>query len=466
MAYEKSKISTVPYFYDKQLRRYIQQFIRIFGGFQIAVHTNSEGDLVYQTVPVRYGEVNRMAAHIVKENSENTMNSTPFISCYVTGLETAPQSRTYSQFEETVPVYEKKYNEVTGSYENEVGNVYSIKRHQPVPYTLTMQVDLWTSNTEQKLQILEQILVLFNPTLNIHTSDNPLDWSSLSYVELISSTWSMRTIPSGIDDIIDISTLTFQLPILINPPAKVLKNTVIHTIIDNIEDVTSSDLDSIRAGGSYSPLFTSYKIITLDNYKMKFLVDNAGNATAQLLNRDTSATDNNAQILNWVSIFKPYGEFRDSISQIRLKQTTDPSNTADDIIGNIVVNTGNSNLLNITLDVDTLPANTQGIVDAVINPQANFPGDGTLTAAADNDRYLLTSDVAGGSGWGGIIATKHDIIQYNGSNWSVVFDASLNGTTVQHITNTTTGDKLKWNGSEWVNAFEGTYNPGFWRIYM
>jgi hypothetical protein len=394
------------------------------------------------------------------------MNSTPFISCYVTGLETAPQSRTYSQFEETVPVYEKKYNEVTGSYENEVGNVYSIKRHQPVPYTLTMQVDLWTSNTEQKLQILEQILVLFNPTLNIHTSDNPLDWSSLSYVELISSTWSMRTIPSGIDDIIDISTLTFQLPILINPPAKVLKNTVIHTIIDNIEDVTSSDLDSIRAGGSYSPLFTSYKIITLDNYKMKFLVDNAGNATAQLLNRDTSATDNNAQILNWVSIFKPYGEFRDSISQIRLKQTTDPSNTADDIIGNIVVNTGNSNLLNITLDVDTLPANTQGIVDAVINPQANFPGDGTLTAAADNDRYLLTSDVAGGSGWGGIIATKHDIIQYNGSNWSVVFDASLNGTTVQHITNTTTGDKLKWNGSEWVNAFEGTYNPGFWRIYM
>lgn len=466
MAYEKSKISTVPYFYDKQLRRYIQQFIRIFGGFQIAVHTNSEGDLVYQTVPVRYGDVNRMAAHIVKENSENTMNSTPFISCYVTGLETAPQSRTYSQFEETVPVYEKKYNEVTGSYENEVGNVYSIKRHQPVPYTLTMQVDLWTSNTEQKLQILEQILVLFNPTLNIHTSDNPLDWSSLSYVELISSTWSMRTIPSGIDDIIDISTLTFQLPILINPPAKVLKNTVIHTIIDNIEDVTSSDLDSIRAGGSYSPLFTSYKIITLDNYKMKFLVDDAGNATAQLLNRDTSATDNNAQILDWVSIFKPYGEFRDSISQIRLKQTTDPSNTADDIIGNIVVDTGNSNLLKITLDTDTLPANTQGIVDAVINPQANFPGDGTLTAAANNDRYLLTSDIAGGSAWGGIIATKHDIIQYNGSNWSVVFDASLNGTTVQHITNTTTGDKLKWNGSEWVNAFEGTYNPGFWRIYM
>lgn len=466
MAYEKSKITTVPYFYDKQLRRYIQQFIRIFGGFQIAVHTNSEGSLVYQTVPVRYGDVNRMAAHIVKENSENTMNSTPFISCYVTGLETAPQSRTYSQFEETVPVYEKKYNEDTRSYENEIGNVYSIKRHQPVPYTLTMQVDLWTSNTEQKLQLLEQILVLFNPTLNIHTTDNPLDWSSLSYVELISSTWSMRTIPSGIDDIIDISTLTFQLPILINPPAKILKNTVIHTIIDNIEDVTSSDLDSIRTGGSYSPLFTSYKIITLDNFKMKFLVDDAGNATAQLLNRDTSSTDSNAQPLNWELIFKPYGEFRDSVSQIRLKQTADPADTANDIVGNITIDSNNTNLLKITLDADTLPANTQGTVDAVIDPQANFPGDGTLTAAAADDIYLLTEDIAGGNGWDAIAGKKHDIIKYNGTSWSILFDASVNGETLQHVTNITTGDKLKWNGTEWINAFEGTYNPGFWRIYI
>lgn len=466
MAYEKSKITTVPYFYDKQLRRYIQQFIRIFAGFQIAVHTDKQGNLVYQTVPVRYGDVNRMAAHIVKDNSENTMNSTPFISCYVTGLETAPQSRTYSQYEETVPVYEKKYNETTRSYENEVGNVYSIKRHQPVPYTLTMQVDLWTSNTEQKLQLLEQILVLFNPTLNIHTTDNPLDWSSLSYVELISSTWSMRSIPSGIDDIIDISTLTFQLPILINPPAKVLKNTVIHTIIDNIEDVTSSDLDSIRAGGSYAPLFTSYKIITLDNFKMKFLVDDAGNATAQLLNRDTSITDDNAQLLNWETLFKPYGEFRDGISQIRLKQTSDPSDTTNDIVGNITVDTNNVNLLKITLDADTLPANTQAAVDAAIDPQINTPGDGTLTVATVGERYLLTEDIAGGVGWVNSAGKKHDIIQYDGSVWNTSFDASANGDTVQYTTNITSSDRLKYNGTEWVNTFEGTYNPGFWRTYL
>ena len=465
MAYEKSKITAVPYFYDKQMRKYIQQFIRIFAGFQVAMHTNKEGNIVYQTVPVRYGDVSRMAAHIVRENSENMLQTTPFISCHVTGLETAPQSRTYAQYEETMPVYEKKYNEETGSYENEVGNVYSIKRHQPVPYTLTMQVDLWTSNTEQKLQLLEQILVLFNPTLNIHTNDNPLDWSTLSYVELISTTWSMRAIPSGVDDIIDISTLTFQLPILINPPAKVLRNTVIHTIIDNIDEVDDTGLDLLRAGGSYTPIFTSYQVVTMDQHKMKFTIDGAGNANAQLLNLSGSSLDNDGNLLNWETVFKNFGEFRDSISQIRLLSSNDPSVTGNDIVGNIKLNTSNVNLLDITLDSNTIPSNTLTPVSAVINPQTSFPGDGTLTASATGDRYLLTQDTPNANGIWAANAKKHDIIEYDGSNWNIVFDASTINTT-QYTTNITTLDSLKWTGTIWINSFEGTYNPGFWRLYL
>jgi hypothetical protein len=467
MAYENSKITAVPYFYDKQLRKYIQQFIRIFAGFQVAMHTNNEGNTVYQTVPVRYGDVSRMAAHIVRENSENMLQTTPFISCHVTGLETAPQSRTYPQFEETMPVYERKYNEATNSYEDEVGNVYSIKRHQPVPYTLTMQVDLWTSNTEQKLQLLEQILVLFNPTLNIHTNDNPLDWSTLSYVELISTTWSMRAIPSGVDDIIDISTLTFQLPVLINPPAKVMRNTVIHTIIDNIDEVNDAGLESLRAGGSYTPIFTSFQIVTLDQHRMKFEIDTNGNATAQLLSITGSPLDSAGNLLQWEDVFEPFGEFRNDISQMRLKTTDDATTTAGDIVGTISTLNSNPNLLDITIDSSTLPANTQGTVDAVINPGYNYPGDGTLTAATNGDRYLILDDLPVGTpgGWGGAVASANDIIEYNGTTWSVVFDASTTST-LEYITNTTTLDSLKWTGSQWVNSYEGTYNPGFWRIYI
>tara|TARA_R110002073_G_scaffold154732_15_gene309901 strand:- start:1227 stop:1820 length:594 start_codon:yes stop_codon:yes gene_type:complete len=197
-------------------------------------------------------------------------------------------------------------------------------------------------------------------------------------------------------------------------------------------------------------------------------MDASGAGTAQLLNRGNTNLGTDGNPLNWVEVFKGFGEFRDGISQLRLKQTDNPAITTGDIIGNIAVNSGNTNLLDITMDTSTFPTNTQPAVDAVINPQANTPGDGTLSAATDGDRYLLTEDVAGGAGWLGSAAKKHDIIQYaQGSNtWSIAFDASVNGSTVQHTTNITTNDRLKYNGTEWVNAFEGTYNSGFWRIYL
>ena len=172
------------YFYDRQIRRYIQQFIRLFGGFDVQMGVNDQKMPIYQTVPVRYGDTNRMAAHITRENSENVINTVPFISCYVTGLDMAPERRMNQQHVDKVQVYEKAIDETTGEYTGEVGNRYTVERHMPVPYNLTMNCDIWSSNTDQKLQLLEQIMVLFNPTLNIHTTDNPLDWSSLAYVEM------------------------------------------------------------------------------------------------------------------------------------------------------------------------------------------------------------------------------------------------------------------------------------------
>ncbi len=168
------------YFYDKQIRRYIQQFIRLFSGFSVQMGKDDTGLPVMQVVPVRYGDINRMAAHITRENSENIVNTVPFISCYVTNLAMAPELRTFPASTDKVQVVEKKYDDVTGEYLNEPGNRYTIERHNPVTYMLSMNCDIWTSNTEQKLQLLEQIMVLFNPTLDVRTSDNPYDWSAVT----------------------------------------------------------------------------------------------------------------------------------------------------------------------------------------------------------------------------------------------------------------------------------------------
>ena len=233
---------------------------------------------MYHTTPVRYGDISRMAAHIMRENSENTMSTVPFVSCYVTDLQPDVKNRVYPQFEEKMSVIEKAYNSETLSYENRQGSVYTVERHMPVPYTLRMQADIWTSNTEQKMQLMEQILVLFNPSLNIHTTNNPLDWSSLSVVELLNTQWTNRSIPQGTDDIIDISSLQFEMPILINPPAKVSKNSMIHTIITNLHEVATGDADSIKVLSDINAITTSYTV-TAPNNKVKLSITDGGAAS-------------------------------------------------------------------------------------------------------------------------------------------------------------------------------------------
>ena len=93
----------------------------------------------------------------------------------------------------------------------------------------------WTSNTEQKFQIIEQMGTLFNPSLEIQSTDNYIDWTSLSVVQLTDIQWSSRTVPMGTDDSsIDIATLTFELPIWLSAPAKVTKMGVIQKIIASV----------------------------------------------------------------------------------------------------------------------------------------------------------------------------------------------------------------------------------------
>lgn len=174
------------YFYDKQIRRYIQQFIRLFSEFNVQMGSDDTGLPIYQKVPVRYGDINRMAAHITRENSENVVNSVPFISCYVTDLSMLAERRTYQQHVDKVNFVEKKIDETTGQTLNEIGNRYTVERHAPVPYSLTMNCDIWTSNTDQKLQLLEQILLVLQVVFVISTCDNALQSTGLLDV-LISS---------------------------------------------------------------------------------------------------------------------------------------------------------------------------------------------------------------------------------------------------------------------------------------
>lgn len=443
------------YFYDNQIRKYLVQFVRIFGSFTIQKGYDLQGNPVFERVPARYGDMSRQAGHILKGNSENTMNAVPFISCYVNALDMKPDLRRYPQFEETLQVIEKKFDENTHAYVNEPGQSYDVTRYQPVPYMLTMNVDIWTSNTDQKLQLLEQILVLFNPGINLHTNQNPLDWTSLAYCEMTGTSWSSRTLPSGADTVIDIATLTFEMPIFINPPVKVRRMNIIQTILTQLHTLDLEDFETWTIDSVTGPE-SGYVITTLEDYWIRYengvatLIDNRNNNPSPEWRRD---------------VFSAYGEIRPGISQIRLRQGGDVTDPENDIIGTIEYDPGDPQALLVTIDTDTLPTDTQSPVDAIVNPQVNYPGDGTLPPAANGVRYLVLDQVPDGGGWGSITASENDIIQYNGSAWVVSFDASANNGP-DYVTNTASGAQFEWTGEFWQNSSEGTYREGWWRLYI
>jgi len=450
------------YFYDEQIRKYLLQFMRILGGFSVKTGKDRDGNESYIQVPVRYGDINRMAAHILKNQSENAINTVPFISCYVTDLQISAERRINPTHVDTQRVYEKKFDNITGQYiDGEVGNTYTIERYMPVPYDLTVQVDVWTSNTDQKLQLMEQLLVLFNPSINLKTNDNQFDWSNLTYTELVNVVWTVRSVPQGTDDIIDVAALNFVLPILINPPAKVKRQTLIHTILTEIKKKQNDDM--LDWNPSNPVPNKEWVVVTFENLKLQLQI--VGDQ-AIILNKAGGSTDNNGDLLSWATILKPFGEMKQGISNLRLRRGIDPSDPSADIIAvidSLDDDPTRANVAYISVDSDSLPPSTEAAVTAIINPTKSAPGK-NLPSAVTGQRYLILEDVPNNSYWGIVNARANDIIQYNGSTWTVSFDSTSNSNAV--VLNTTTSLTYEWRNGQWISAVEGTYQNGWWRLYL
>ncbi len=173
------------HFYDGQIRRYLTQFMRLMSNFS---YKDARGNLVQ--VPVRYGDATRQVSSVMKKNSENIINSAPFIACYIKSLDLARDRLQDPTFVSKLNIRERQYTYVDENpdsptygqtiqdYANTQGENYTVERLMPTPYNLQFSADIWSTNTEQKLQILEQILVLFRPAFEIQTTNNYIDWTS------------------------------------------------------------------------------------------------------------------------------------------------------------------------------------------------------------------------------------------------------------------------------------------------
>ncbi len=106
------------------------------------------------------------------------------MAVYITGLEMDNARLSDASYVNKLNIRERAYDSDGNEYLNTEGKNYTVERIMPTPYMLRVNVDIWSSNTDQKLQIMEQILSLFNPSLEIQTTDNYIDWTSLTSVYL------------------------------------------------------------------------------------------------------------------------------------------------------------------------------------------------------------------------------------------------------------------------------------------
>jgi len=459
------------FFYDEQIRRFLLQFTRIFSNFQVEYGKDAEGTAALLRVPIRYGDASRQAQTVLQNNSASALPSTPLMTFYITELEYARDRVQEPYFVDKQNVRQRYYDQDTDTYETTQGNAFTVERLMPVPFNLGIRLDLWTSNTNQKLQILEQILTLFNPALEIQSTDNYLDWTSLSVCELESVTWTSRSIPQGTEDPIDIASLQFTLPIWISPPAKVKKLGVVQKIIasmydaqgDAVEAITNNDL-LLGTRQKFTPY--NYQVLLIGN-QLQVLQSSAVVEGEGTINPDQSPPSN----LMWHAVVNMFGDLQNGISQVRLDNPFDETI----IVGTVAYHPSDDRFLLFTVDEDTIPQNTLQPVNAIVDPQRNGPGEG-LPVAATGQRYLLVGDTgsanfnSGAEAWTGVngeilYATANDIIEYDGEKWNIAF-LHTNVSDVQYVTNLTTGIQYRWAQGQWLKSYQGLYPAGSWSLVL
>jgi len=574
------------YFYDGQIRRYLTQIIRAFSNFS---YKDGDGDL--REVPVTYGDLTRQVANIMRENSENKMPSAPRMSVYITSMQMDRARLSDSSFVSKINIKEREFNTETQQYTTNQGSGYTVERLHPTPYTLGVNVDLWSSNTEQKLQILEQIFMLFNPDLEFQTNDNYVDWTSLSVLQLENINFSSRSIPTGTESEIDVATLSFIAPVYISPPTKVKKLGVITEIINSVLNFDAGTIeldgfnpdtgDTSKAGVGTVVLPDGTVIPQTPSTPNEAVYDSNGNIVYNKLKpEDTRATviktstDGNLNVanvhtasyrnfdiivedglvrlgrnaarigdINWYNVLEAEApaKFQPGISQIRLKRA--------ELLTPIVATFDISNdakTITLDFDIDTIPNDTviegvtdRGTIDYIINPRNFNPADikqtgirllllqpiggaieriykvvgsttrietevdadrvydfdvyvnnERVTDAAtqetidgslvirladaprpdDEVRYILYINEDGADAWKGttnrdFIADTHDIVEWDGNNWQIVFDASEADDTV-YVTNLNTNQQFYFNQYYWQYAVDGLYPSGTWDLII
>ena len=256
----------LPFYYDEQVKTYVKHFMAIFAGMQVETGKRGDGETKRIYVPMRYGDADRVAAYIKAGATQNKIIHLPIMAV------------TYNEFQldETLrkgigTERRKPYVPRGGLFPEDIKIAHQL---MPVPYRLGVELSIYTSNTDQQLQMLEQIMVLFDPTLTLQKNDNNFDWTRLSTVRMDGINLE-NNVPSGSEKNMRIVKIQFSMPIHISAPANI-KDDYIKDIMVRIGMVSQGAETSVEMiaeldaqGLDYEKWFSLDDIDITEDYEFK-----------------------------------------------------------------------------------------------------------------------------------------------------------------------------------------------------
>ena len=238
------------YYYQKQIKKYLIQFMAIFSGLQVAIgknDNNSETDLM--KVPIVYGPKDRVVAAIKANNSPNVPVRLPVLTCKILDIEMA-NDRMKGQGTK----YRSKSFPRGGSFPEDI---YGVEKLMPIPYYFGMELNVLASNEDQHFQILEQLFILFRPDLYFSTSDDSQDWTSINTVKFNNITLE-DNYPPGAERRIISTNMNFQFLAYMSAPANVRDN-LINSIKLRLQTLSEiKDFDNFREEAASKSIENEY----------------------------------------------------------------------------------------------------------------------------------------------------------------------------------------------------------------
>lgn len=200
------------FYYNKQVKNYLTQFMAIFAGMRCEIGKRDDEGEQLITVPIHYGNKDRVVAHILGDNTQNKPLRLPIMSANIAGINPAPD------LQKGIGQKRRQTHMPRGGLFPD--DIQVIHQLMPIPYRMMVDLSIFASNMDQRLQILEQILMLFDPIVQIQTNDAPFDWTKIVSVKLDGINLE-DNYPAGTDRRMLVSTLNFEVQIWISAPANV-----------------------------------------------------------------------------------------------------------------------------------------------------------------------------------------------------------------------------------------------------